>query len=228
MNGTMRMPTRTRYGTLAFGFALSLLLATRPGHADTPASLPARLEIIWSTPITTEITAQGGFGRSEGLVLDAAAVAPDGTVMLLGAMIGGQRPGRALLRDAEKAAPDAAAFLELPAPDPSSAQSIWTWFVNKRKPSRNPVILSLALGAEGGTWLGGFSDSHDSYMGFTWGRSSRRLSCEAGRGGNPALEAQLRRGRVTLRREHRTSHHRRCGWGRPWPEQVIVAGEGRS
>ena len=46
--------------------------------------LPARLEIIWSTPITTEITAQGGFGRSEGLVLDAAAVAPDGTVMLLG------------------------------------------------------------------------------------------------------------------------------------------------
>ena len=169
MSGTTRVPTRTLYEALAFGFALSLLVVTRPGYADTPASLPARLEIIWSTPITTEITAQGGFGRSEGLVLDAAAVAPDRTVMVLGAMIGGLRPGRVLLRDTEKAGPDAAAPLQLPAPDPSSALSVWTWFVNKRKPSRDPVILSLALSAEGGTWLGGFSDSHDSYMGFIWG-----------------------------------------------------------
>ena len=169
MSGTARVPTRTRYEALTFGFALSLLVVTRPGYADTPPSLPARLEIIWSTPITTEIAAQRGFGRSEGLVLDAAAVAPDGTVMLLGDMIGGQRPGRVLLRNAEKAGLDAAASLQLPEPDPSGAPSAWTRLVNKRKPSRDPVILSLALGAEGGTWLGGFSDSHDSYMGFTWG-----------------------------------------------------------
>ena len=187
MSGTTRVPTRTCYGALAFGFALSLLVVTRPGYADTPASLPARLEIIWSTPITTEITAQGGFGRSEGLVLDAAAVAPDGTAIFLGAIIGGQRPGRVLLRDAEKAGPDAAVPLVLSKPDLPGPLSIWRWLPTEPKPNRSSAVLSLAISAGGETWLGGFSNSYmgvasdvhrDAYLAkldgagkLVWGRS---------------------------------------------------------
>lgn len=162
MNGTTRVPTRTRHGALAFGFALSLLVASQPEHADTPASLPAQLEIIWSTPITTEMTPQGTFGRSEGLVLDAVAMAPDGTAILLGAVIGGQRPGRVLLRDAEKAGPDAAVPLALSKPDSPGPLSIWSWLPAEPKPNHSPAVLSLALGAGGETWLSGFSNS---YMG---------------------------------------------------------------
>lgn len=171
MNRTVRLLMHSHHRALTVGLALSLVVATQPGHADTPSSLPTRLEIIWSTPITTRMTPGNTFGPSEGLVLDAGAVAPDGragVIAFLGSILGDQRPGRMLLLNAEKTGPDAAAPLELPVPNPSSPPSTWTWFVNKRKPSRNPVILSLALGAEGGTWLGGFSDSHDNYTGLNW------------------------------------------------------------
>lgn len=160
MSGTTRVPTRTRYGALAFGFALSLLVATRPGRADTPASLPARLEVIWSTPIIVRTTPQNTFGPSEGLVLRAGAVAADGrdgAAVFLGSVLGGQRLGSVLLSDAEKVGPDAAVPLVSPAPNLPSSWSIGAWFFRKQNSNRDPVIVSLALGADEGTWLGGFS-----------------------------------------------------------------------
>lgn len=166
MSGAMRPPAQSSYGALVFGFALSLLVVTRPGHADTPAYLPARLEVIWSTPIATEMTPEGTFGRSQGLVLDVGAVAPDGTVVFLGSMIGGQRPGRVLLRNAEGAGPDVAAPLIVPELDPPGPQFWGSWLFKTQRPNRNPAVLGFAPGAEGQTWLGGFSNS---YMGMASG-----------------------------------------------------------
>lgn len=74
----MRLPAQSTYGVLAIGLALSLLLATQPEHADTPSVLPTRLEVIWSTSITVSTALRNTFGSSEGLVPDAATLAPDG------------------------------------------------------------------------------------------------------------------------------------------------------
>ena len=160
MAGTMRLILQRGCGALAP--ALATLIATRPGHAEAPASLPARLDIIWSTPITTEMTPEGTFGRSQGLVLDTGAVAPDGTVEFLGAMIGGQHPGRVLPRNAEKAGPDAAVPINLPAPNLPGPQFSGTWLFKKQRPNRNPAVPGFAIGVERQTWLGGF---RNSYMG---------------------------------------------------------------
>ena len=65
-----------------------------------------------------------------------------------------------LLLDAEKVGPDAAIPLELTAPDPPGPQFTGTWFFKTQRPNRNPTALSLALGAEGELWLGGFSNGY--------------------------------------------------------------------
>ena len=198
MSGAMCLPTQSSYRALAFGFALSLLIATRPGYADTPASLAARLEVIWSTPIATEMTPEGTFGRSQGLVLDAGAVAPDGTVVFLGSMIGGQRPGRVLLRNPEEAGPDAAAALMLPELDPPGPQFWGSWLFKTQRPNRNPAVLGFAPGAEGQTWLGGFSnsymgmasDSHrDAYLAKLDGTGKLLWERSYGKGGWLAIES---------------------------------------
>lgn len=95
-------------------------------------------------------------------MLHAAAVAPNGAVVFLGAMIGGQLPGHVLLHSAEKAGPDDAILLALPQPNPPASWFTWTLFFKKQRPNRDPAVLSFSLGADGGTWLGGFSNS---YMG---------------------------------------------------------------
>ena len=162
MSVTVRLLTRSRRRVTVFGLVLSLLVATRSGRADMPDTLPAWLEVLWSAPITTEMTPEGTFGRSEGLVLSQGAVAPDGAVVFLGGMLGGQRPGRVLLLDAEKAGPDGVVPLQLPTPDPPGLLFTGTWFFKRQRPNRNPVVMSLAIGGEGAMWLGGFSNS---YMG---------------------------------------------------------------
>jgi hypothetical protein len=197
MSGTIRLLASICFVISAGSVAL-LLIAIQPGRAGMPSSLPARLEMIWSTPITTEMNSDGTFGRSQGLVLDAANVAHDGTVVFLGGIIGGPHPGRVLLRDAERAGPDAVVHLELPAPDAPGPQFTGTWFFKKQRPNRNPAVLSFALDAKGQTWLGGFSndymgiasDSHrDAYLAKLNGNGKLVWERNYGKGGWLALES---------------------------------------
>jgi hypothetical protein len=85
----MSLLDRSRYGASVLAF---LLFVPWSGHAAMPDTLSARLEIRWSTPITTEMTPEDTFGRSEGLVLSEGAVSPDGAIVFLGSRLGGQRP----------------------------------------------------------------------------------------------------------------------------------------
>lgn len=197
MNGTLRQLASMCFDVLAGSFVL-LFIAIQPGRADMPSSLLARLEMIWSTPITKEMNSDGTFGRSQGLVLNAGTVAPDGTVVFLGGMIGGPHPGRVLLRDAEKAGPGGAVLLELPAPDTPGPQFAGTWLFKKQRPNRNPEVLGFALGAEGQTWLGGYSndymgiasDSHrDAYLAKLDGTGKLLWERSYGKGGWLAIES---------------------------------------
>lgn len=45
-------------------------------------------------------------------------------------------------------------------PDPPGPQFTGTWFFKRQRPNRNPWIMSLAVGAEGALWLGGFSNRY--------------------------------------------------------------------
>ena len=197
MNGTLRQLASMCLDVLAGSFVL-LFIAVQPGRADMPSSLHARLEMIWSTPITTEMNSDGTFGRSQGLVLNAGTVASDGTVVFLGGMIGGPHPGRVLLRDAEKAGPGGAVLLELPAPDTPGPQFAGTWLFKKQRPNRNPKVLGFALGAEGQTWLGGYSNDymgiasdshHDAYLAKLDGAGRLLWERSYGNGGWRAIES---------------------------------------
>ncbi len=143
------------------------------GHVAMPSTFTARLDITWSTPITTDMTAQGTLGRSQGLVLVAGALRPDGTPVFLGQLHGPQDVRSVLLLDAEKTKPGGAVPLPLPMPDPPGPQFTGTWLFRKQRPNRNPGVSTLTTDEAGNVWLGGStnhymgvaSDSHsDAYL----------------------------------------------------------------
>ena len=86
--------------------------------------------------------------------------------------------------------------LELPAPDTPGPQFAGTWFFKKQRPNRNPEVLGFALGAEGQTWLGGYSndciasDSHrDAYLAKLDGAGRLVWQRSYGNGGWRAIES---------------------------------------
>ena len=159
----------------AFGLALSLAAAVSPGRAETPAVLPARIEMLWTTPITAGTTT-ADFFRGEGLVLRAGAAAPGGAMVALGARLDAQGSIHVLLPDTARTGPDGAVPLELARPR--------TWLSIPYRPIRAPAVLSLAVGGRGEVWLGGFSNSSQGFL---------TDSCDAyvavlDRGGKPVWE----------------------------------------
>ena len=151
----------SRQGALALAIWLCV---PWPGHATTPDTLSARLELLWSAPVTLEQTPEGKAVRSEGISLRAGAVSPDGRVVFLGYRPGDQKPGHVLLLDAERGGPDTAIPLVLtPSGDPPGQEVAKQFLSSGARPNRDPGVYSLAIGAGGEIWLGGSSNTYMTF-----------------------------------------------------------------
>ncbi len=164
MSWMVCLPARVQRSLAIAGFAsllgVSAAIAAGPdGGEVAPNALQAQLEPIWTSPLTTDpkSTSQR-LGFSPG----SWAEAPDGAVVLLGSMVGPGREERLMLRHAERAGPEAAIPFASPTSEPEGLQRPASLLGGRLKPNLDRAFGTMAIGGNGGTWLGGrindFSD----------------------------------------------------------------------
>lgn len=86
---------------------------------------------------------------------DAWAEAPDGTLVLLGTLYGPGHEQRVVLRNAERAGPQAAVPLVLPTAEPPGLQRLPGLLFGRVASNLHRAIDSVAIGRDGSMWLGG-------------------------------------------------------------------------
>lgn len=140
-------------------FAGASLAAPLPEPAsDAPATLAVHLDPIWTSPLTKDPAKPTPWPTS-GFVPDAWAEAPGGALILLGTMYSARHAERLILRNAERAGPEAAVPLALPTSEPQGLQRQPGLLFGHVAPNLDRGINSIAIDAGGAIWLGGSINS---------------------------------------------------------------------
>jgi len=156
-------------------FLLSLCLSF-PAYAQTPGIAAAKLQILWSTPITSDPgpptkPGQMGFAPTEsGFLFDDVSSFPDGRIVVLGDRLGNNSDVPVLLIDAANHGPGAATSLNLKGAVASIFEPVRLYMDGA---DEAPEVLTVAATGTGSIWIGGItnqymgidSDSHgDTYL----------------------------------------------------------------
>ena len=129
--------------------------ASPPEPANkAPAMLAARLDPVWTSPLTKDPSKPTPWPKS-GFVPDSWAEASGGALVLLGTMYSPGHAERLILHNAERVGPEAAVPLALPASEPPGLQRLPGLFFGHVAPNLDRGINSIAIGMDGAIWLGG-------------------------------------------------------------------------
>jgi hypothetical protein len=163
----------------------------------------ARLQILWSSPITYEpssITPEIGkpYKRSDllpsrkGFSLDKATTFPDGRIVFLGSLWDAKSFSPGLLINAEQHGPNEITKLQL-----NGVQPVRLTFLEKilglNKPSDIPYVRSLAADGDGTIWIGGLTHY---YMDFASAPHSDVYLAKLDNDANPLWERAYKTGRT--------------------------------
>ncbi len=149
---------KRRYVAAVFAcllLASTSIAAPPPEPADAaPATLAAHLDPIWTSPLTKDLLKPAPWPTT-GFVPGAWAEASGGALVLLGTMYSSGHAERLVLRNAERAGPEIAIPLVLPASEPTGLQRQPGLIFGSRVPNLDRGVSSIAPDGDGAIWLGG-------------------------------------------------------------------------